>query len=1184
MPETISYLPTKVKFDYKTRNINLYYRKKDDFELHKFNIPFNYYIYVEPKFLKDKHIRGKSTGGFQLLINDKPLSKVYMSVYDARNIVKEQQYLTGEGDLSPEQRFMCDAYYNTDFPTDVHPRIFYIDIETYTKDGLLPRFNHNISEINAITLYDSYSEIFHCWFLLPPDERRTDIELRKEISENEIVKNNWELSKDNFVINFYSTPKKLLEHFVNFIVDETPDIITAWNAPFDIPYIMRKIYDYFGEEGLRKISPFNEISYEISKALEKGTPLDKIDIIPGIDTLDMLGWYKKNAYIEQPSYSLKYITTLELGESKIVSESGSSDLTYRYEKEFINFCIYNIQDVRLLTLLEDKLRIMNLAVVIRNITKVNFQDILHETMTLDNYFIMEANKRRKNGWTKVLPTRTSNIKEKYMGAYVKPTNVGRYKWIADLDFSSLYPSIDMTFNISNESIVGKILNFKEHIILTTAKAYNLTNLNQVINDLCPKYDMSDIADKFKQDKDINIDELGETVTFTIDYFDLYSNKGYPDRIIGLNSFHKWLEENNFVILTNGVIVDHNIEKPIVPTVISELMALRKGYKKKMFEYEDKGDKTMAKVYNIYQKGAKVLNNSCFTEEHEVITLDGIKNIKDITIGQQLINFNYIDKKMEIDTVINTINKQYNGFIYNIKKELNRDLLDMGAYDFSVTNDHKFVLENSNGIIVIKTAEEIYSEYEKINNNDTVLYYFPSMNPKAEQMTRDYEYSPINQESFNWLVNKIIESGDSFTYWDNQEFDYHFFSTNKRIPIRKENLSREPFTGNVYCITTEKNHTLMAGKNHKFAITHNCYGVIAQNSFRMYNINIAAGITSCGQSIIRASTYSLNKYINELHGDNTIDNVITNDTDSIIFTLQNVVDYPIETKDETILKKIADIAVDCQNYVNRIIFDITKKVFCFASVTEKTNFLNIKNEWVSNTGLFIAKKNYAINMVFNEGHPKKELIMMGISIKRSTIPEACKPYIQEVLDAILAFKNKDEIDKMVLENTEKILSLPLDKIGLAISINDLDSYKADQPHVIGTRIWNKYFAKSDLDKIRTAKVKLLFVKKWKNTNIVRDAMELKKNVKKGYNDMSIASQQKTLRDIASSLTVPDEPKYWEQIKGEFELDIAKTKERLVVKNIEKFYAAMDWEMPPQLYTDSMSLIPKNMKKTKLIMLD
>ena len=195
-----------------------------------------------------------------------------------------------------------------------------------------------------------------------------------------------------------------------------------------------------------------------------------------------------------------------------------------------------------------------------------------------------------------------------------------------------------------------------------------------------------------------------------------------------------------------------------------------------------------------------------------------------------------------------------------------------------------------------------------------------------------------------------------------------------------------------------------------------------------------------------------------------------------------------------------------------------------------------------------------------------------------------PYIQEVLDAILAFKNKDEIDKMVLENTEKILSLPLDKIGLAISINDLDSYKADQPHVIGTRIWNKYFAKSDLDKIRTAKVKLLFVKKWKNSDIVRDALDLKKNIGKDFDKQTEYTQQKRLREIASAIAVPDEPKYWEQIKGEFELDVKKMKERLVVKNIEKFYTAMNWDMPQQLYTDSTSIIPKNMKKSKLIMVD
>ena len=60
LSETISYLPTKVKFDYKTKNINLYYRKKGENDLFRFDIPFKHYIYIEPKFLKDKKIRANT--------------------------------------------------------------------------------------------------------------------------------------------------------------------------------------------------------------------------------------------------------------------------------------------------------------------------------------------------------------------------------------------------------------------------------------------------------------------------------------------------------------------------------------------------------------------------------------------------------------------------------------------------------------------------------------------------------------------------------------------------------------------------------------------------------------------------------------------------------------------------------------------------------------------------------------------------------------------------------------------------------------------------------------------------------------------------------------------------------------------------------------------------------------------
>lgn len=720
-------------------------------------------------------------------------------------------------------------------------------------------------------------------------------------------------------------------------------------------------------------------------------------------------------------------------------------------------------------------------------------------------------------------------------------------------------------------MVGKISNFKEHLILTTAKAYGLLDkLDYVINNICPKYEYDDISipnmrffktdnDEYKVeiiDNDISIDETINNIKIPVEYFALYENKEFPDIFNGLNDFHDWLEHNNFVILSNGVIVDHNIELPIVSKIIAEIMDSRSSYKKKMFECESNGQEDLAKIYNTYQKAVKVLNNSCFTPDHSVITLDGIKNIKNVNIGDELYNFNPKNRKMEKDVVIDTIEKPYNDFIYNIKNYSDTEL----KFDFSTTKDHKFVLEDINGGIVIKTAEELYNEYSNVDDSG-VLYYFPSTDSKDLSSTWS-ELVP-NDENFDDYLNEVIKRGYSVRFTVNtNDIGYkfnHVIRSNRKIAIYKEDITKEKYNGKVYCITTEKNHTLMAGKNNTFNITHNCYGVLANSSFRMYNINIASGITSCGQSIIRASTYCLNNYINSLFNGNE-DNIITNDTDSIIFTLQNVVDYPIDTRDEEILKKISGIAVDCQNYVNDIVYDINKNIFMFKNVTKDTNFLKIKTEWLANTGLFIAKKNYAINMVFNEGHPKEELIMMGISLKRSTIPEACKPYIKEILQAILDFKDKDEIDKMVIKNTDAIMSLPMDVIGLTTSIKNINTYKVNAAHVRGALIWNKYFAKNEMDKIYFGKVKQIFVKKWKNNEIMKDPNN-------------------------NIISVPDAPKYWEQVKDEFVIDEVKMKDRLVIKNIDKFYTAMQWKMPSALYTDTLCVFRNgnNKKKSKIKMI-
>jgi DNA polymerase elongation subunit (family B) len=359
-----------------------------------------------------------------------------MEPRDAYNLYSTTKHITGEADVSPEQRFICDTFYDTEFPSSIKPRIYFLDIETWVKDGKMPSFNHNLSEINAITVFDNYTEMYYSWFLVPPTETEDMSTLEQNIL-------NETKEYGNISIKLFTTPKSLLSSFMQFLKNNCPDIITAWNSKFDLPYLTRKIHDYFDMEGLKLISPFDRYSTKIKQALETGINLEMDTLIPGIDVIDLMALYKKNAETEKPSYALKLIAEDELGETKLVAEDGNSDPSYMYINNFINFCKYNIQDVRLLTLLENKLMLINLAITIRNIVKTDFQDIFFETRTIDNMFIMEAVRRRNSGWNYVLPSKPKFIaKEKYLGAYVKAPIRGLFKWVADLkQLEVLYSNI-----------------------------------------------------------------------------------------------------------------------------------------------------------------------------------------------------------------------------------------------------------------------------------------------------------------------------------------------------------------------------------------------------------------------------------------------------------------------------------------------------------------------------------------------------------------------------------------------------------------------------------------------------------------------------------------------------------------------------------------------------------------------
>jgi DNA polymerase elongation subunit (family B) len=280
------------------------------------------------------------------------------------------------------------------------------------------------------------SKIIYIYLCIKPSKTRIRSSVNYDEQDDVIEDRIRNATKDYGKVHLFlfHKPKELLSNFIDYLYKSPPDIITAWNSKFDIPYIVRKTSDYFDVEGLKRLSPFNRVSYKVESALETNSIPNTDALIPGIDIIDLMELYKKYSDTEKSSYSLDNVAEEEIKENKIKDEdSDSTDLYSLYNDNFVKFIKYNINDVRLMVGINGKKKLLELAITIRNVTKVNFQDIFHETVTVDNLFVMEANKRRENGnWNYVLPTKRSVIKKKFTGAYVKPPIVGLFKWMADL--------------------------------------------------------------------------------------------------------------------------------------------------------------------------------------------------------------------------------------------------------------------------------------------------------------------------------------------------------------------------------------------------------------------------------------------------------------------------------------------------------------------------------------------------------------------------------------------------------------------------------------------------------------------------------------------------------------------------------------------------------------------------------
>jgi DNA polymerase elongation subunit (family B) len=113
---------------------------------------------------------------------------------------------------------------------------------------------------------------------------------------------------------------------------------------------------------------------------------------------------------------------------------------------------YNIRDTEIIDQLEQKMKLMELALAIAYDSKLNYEDsftsvrlwdvIIHNYL-MDRKIVVPQSKY--DGASFEIP-----------GGFVKEPQIGKHKFVCSLDLNSLYPSLIRQYNISPEKYVGKI--------------------------------------------------------------------------------------------------------------------------------------------------------------------------------------------------------------------------------------------------------------------------------------------------------------------------------------------------------------------------------------------------------------------------------------------------------------------------------------------------------------------------------------------------------------------------------------------------------------------------------------------------------------------------------------------------------------------------------------------------------
>ena len=547
-----------------------------------------------------------------------------------------------EKDIDRELVLLRDLYYETDDMPSYHNTV-YLDIEIEILGALTPQtIKEANAEITAIALIDTTTKEKICFIL----DRAGKID---------------EIDSDGKKVVPCPDENTLLRKFLSKWEQMDPTIVVGYNSDFfDIPYLYYRIKKRLGDE-VNRLSPVGKIE-EIPS--QPNSPI-RIGLVNCLDFMHLL---RKYIMKEESSYKLGDIGTKYAKLGKI-EYNGNLDTLFREDPN--KFIDYNIRDVEIIEALEEKLKFIELTILISHLCHTPYESIYYNTALNEGAILTYL--KRKGIIAPNKPTTTNNSirelelgdqvihqrgtptiegivysfedkqiiiktaagkyiarnpktvkkKDSYAGGYLLDPIPGLYSDVSDLDFTSLYPSIIKSLNLGVETLMGRI----------------------VTKDNYEQYNSLEQLKQRDPEEKIHIQKLNK------------HSYRLKDATISIGALIRLIEDNNWTISASGAFFTTD-KKSIACEVLEDWFGKREHYRALKKTAGKAEDWANYKLYDLYQMAFKILQNALygtyainswrFTDGFKICSA-GITNS-----GQRLtkesINFvnRYISDQLEIE--------------------------------------------------------------------------------------------------------------------------------------------------------------------------------------------------------------------------------------------------------------------------------------------------------------------------------------------------------------------------------------------------------------------------------------------------------------------------------------------------------------------------------------------------------